>query len=202
MRTAQRLHRTRQQADEQGSGQPAQADHPAASRSTRGRQQPRQPQRQKCKTAGRVTARKTPPGSAVGEAPGPMRHVLGGATESAQVPGAAGQAGVLDQVDRQQRQAHQRHNHPAFAPRQAQTRPQRPDDQQQPGARHRVAKTIVQHRREQPGVTQGKTRRRAHRLHHGHVQARCIPEQGECGQAEQPCGGAGMVHESTVCHAR
>ncbi len=202
MRAAHGLHRTGQQADEQGSGQPAETDHALASRSTRRCPQPRQAQRHERKTAGRMTAWETPPGAAVGETPSPVRHMPGGATESAQVPGAAGQAGVLDQVHRQQRQAHQRHHPPAFATRQLQARPQGPDDQQQPGDGHRVAQAVVQHRREQPGVAQRKTLRRADGLHHGQVQARGVPEQGEGQQAEQPGGGAGAVHGATVSGPR
>ena len=202
MRAAHGLHRAREQADEQGGGEPAPADFTLASHRTRRRQQPRQTQRHKRKTAGRVTARKTPPRTTVGQAPGPVRHVLGGAAERAQVPGAAGEAGVLDQVDRQQRQAHQRHHPPTLAPRQAQPGPQGPDDEQQPGTRHRVAQAVVQHRREQPGVAQRKTLRCAYQVHHGQVQARGVPEQGEGQQAEQPGGGVGAVHGATVSGPR
>ncbi len=202
MRTAHGLHRTREQADEQGGGQPAQPDHMPARRGARGRLKPRQTQRQKRKATGRMTARETPPGAAVDQAPGPVRHMLCRATESAQVPGTAGEAGVLDQVDGQQRQAHQRHHHPALAPRQAQPRPKCPDDQQQPGTGHGVAQAVVQHRRQPPFVAQPKTLWRTDRLHHGQVQARGVPEQGEGEQTEQPGGGAGAEHGATVARAR
>lgn len=202
MRTAHGLHRTCEQADEQGGGQPAQPDHMPARRGARGRLKPRQTQRQKRKATGRVTARETPPGAAVGQAPGPVRHMLCRAPESAQIPGTAGEAGVLDQVDGQQRQAHQRHHDPALAPRQAQPRPQRPDDQQQPGTGHGVAQAVVQHRRQPPFVAQRKTRRRADRLHHGQVQARGVPKQREGQQTEQPDGRAGAVHGANVTRSR
>lgn len=202
MRTAHGLHRTREQADEQRSGEPAQTDHPAASRCPGGRHQPRQTQRHKRKTAGRMAARETTPGAAVDKAPGPVRHVFGAAAESAQVPGAAGQAGVLDQVDREQRRAHQRHHPPAFATRQTQPGPQRPADQQQPGERHGGAQTVVQHGREPPGLAQRKTLWRSDGLHQRPVQARSVPEQGEDEQARQPDKRAGAVHGATLRRAR
>lgn len=202
MRAAHRLHHTCKQADEQGGGEPSLADLAAACRSTRRRLQPRQAQRHKRKATGRMTARETPPGAAVGQTPGPVRHIPGGSTKRLQVPGTTGQAGVLDQVGAQQRQAHQRHHQPALTPRQAQPGPQRPDDQQQPGTGHGVTQAVVQHGREQPVVAQRKPLWRSDRLHHGQVHARGVPEQGQGEQAEQPGGGAGAKHGSTLNRPR
>lgn len=198
MRAAHGLHGTCEQAEEQRCGEPAQADLTPASRSALGRQQPRQAQRHKRKTTGGMTAWKAPPGTAVDLAPGPVRHVLCDAAESAQIPGATGETGVFHQVDREQRQAHQRHHQPAFPSRQGQPGPQRPDDQQQPGDRHCVAQAVVQHRRQQPGVAQRKTLGGADRLHRRQIQAGCVKQQREGQQARQPDSGAGEVHGPTL----
>lgn len=198
MGTAHGLHGARQQPDEQGGGEPAPAHRTAARRSARRHLQPGQAQGHERKAAGGMTPREATPRTAVGLAPGPVRHMPGASAEGAEIPGATRQAGVLDQVDRQQRQAHQRQDEPALAPRHAQARPQGPDEQQQPGAGHGLTQSIVQHGRQPPGIALRKSLRRADRLHHGHVQTGCVPQQGEGQQAEQPDNRAGAVHRANV----
>ena len=171
MRAARDLHHAQQSAGQHDAPEPAARQH-------RIRPAQHEPAAQQREGGAGVAGGEAVPAAAVGDAEAPMRDVQRPAAELGQVPGAAGQAGLLE--ERHDRRAGDGDPQPPdpFTRRQrAQQRPAQVDHQQgndQPAQRTRA---VVQSAAQQPVVAPGEAAGVAEQARRRQIQSRGVPGQ-------------------------